>query len=460
MIPHRITNAFTRRIINCAIAITAGLVLGGCASNIKRDLGILKTHPDWRHRMLAAERLAWRGSPDVAPALIDSMKSDEELFVRNTAAQGLARLKDPRAVEPLISTMLQDIAVREEATKALAAIDGPTVEARLKSLARDKDPITREYSMEGLALLNTDGHLTDFIEETMADPSPSVRRQAVRALRATSHPGSKPADPLVRFLLSYDEVTRAHAAEDMGLTQDGLYVPLLVEAAAGDRSESVRRAACGALGRIGSDEATDALIRLLDDRWAPVEAVLRGLAQTGRDRAVEPIIALYDREGFPRTEAVRALKELDGPRVTEFFQERLLTERGAVRRAIIDAMAEMRDRAAAQALIATFVSDPASQVRVVRVLEKIGGEEVIQFLARAAVDPEVNPAARRAAVQALKQEGGDATAELLREAALSQRPSVARAAREAMKALRLTPPLKPPDLEELRPLQFRPPPPR
>ncbi|MFQ5893796.1 MAG: HEAT repeat domain-containing protein, partial [Nitrospinota bacterium] len=387
------------------------------------------------------------------------MKSDEELFVRNAAARALGRIKDPRAIEPLIATMLQDIAVREEAGRALAAIGGPTVEARLQSLARDKDPITREYAMEGLALLNADGHLTSFIEQTMADPSPSVRRQAVAALGAAAHPAGQSADPLVRFLRSREEVVRVHAAVDMGLTQEAVYVPLLVEAAMGDEAEGVRRAACGALGRIGTDEATDALIRLLNDPRVPVNAVLRGLASTRQERAVEPIIAVFDRPGFPRREAVDVLAELGGPRVTAFFQERLRTERGAVRRGIIEALAEMENRAAAQALIDTFVSDPASQVRVVRALERIGGEEVVQFLARAAVDPGADPAARRAAIEALKKEGTEATAPYLQEAALSRRPSVARAAREAMRALGLPPPLRPPELEEGRPPRFRPPPP-
>ena len=212
-----------------------------------------------------------------------------------------------------------------------------------------------------------------------------------------------------------------------------------------------------ALGRIGSDDATDGLIRLLDDPRAPIEGVLRGLVSTRQARAVEPIIAHYDGEGFPRRAAVEALSELGGPGVTAFFQERLQTERGSVRRAIIDAMAEMRGRAAAQALIATFLSDSASQVRVVRVLEKMGGEEVVQFMAMAAVDPEVDPSARRAAVQALKNEGGEAAAAVLRRAALSRRPAVARAARQAMEALNLSPPLKPPELEELRRPRFRPP---
>jgi HEAT repeat protein len=440
---------------------TAWALAVGCSPPVKRELGVVKAHPDWRQRMQAANRLGvWGKSTEDVEALIEAMRSDEELFVRNAAAHSLGRIKDPRAIEPLITAMLQDIAVREEAVKSLAAIGGPTVEARIRSLSRSEDSLAREYAMGALALLNDDGHLTTFIEESMADPSPSVRRQAVEALRATTSKKGKPApDPLVRFLGSPEERIRLHVAEDMGLTQQPVYVPLLIEAATGDSSDGVRRKACVALGRIGTDDATDALVRLLDDPRAPPEAVLRGLVSTRQSVAVEPIIERYDRDGFPRRAAVEALSELGGPKVLAFFQERLADERGAVRRAIIDAMAEMRGRAASQALIETFLSDPASQVRVVRVLEKMGGEDVIEFLARAAVDPDVDPSARRAAVQALKNESGETTDAILRQAALSRRPAVARAARQAMEALELSPPLKPPDLEELRRPRFSPPPP-
>ncbi len=457
MAAYRFPSGLSRAIVWCFVATVAAYVVG-CSPPVKRELGIIKAHPDWRERMQAANRLGvWGKSSEEVEALIEALRSDEELFVRNAAAKALGRRKDPLAIEPLITAMLQDIAVREEAIKSLAAIDGPTVEARLLSLARSQDPIAREYAVGALALLNGDGHLTAFFEETMEDPSPSVRRQAVEALRATASGKGQQEDPLVRFLRSSEERIRLHAAEDMGLAQQPIYVSLLVEAATGDASEEVRRAACVALGHIGSDDATDGLIRLLDDPRAPIEGVLRGLVSTRQARAVEPIIAHYDSEEFPRRAAVEALSELGGPGVTAFFQERLRTERGSVRRAIIDAMAEMRGRAAAQALIATFLSDSASQVRVVRVLEKMGGEEVVKFLASAAVDPEVDPSARRAAVQALKNEGGEVVAAVLRRAALSRRPAVARAARQAMEALDLSPPLQPPELEELRRPRFRPP---
>ena len=454
----RLNDGSQQRGLGALVALAAFLLLlGGCEASLERNTGVLKAHPNWRQRMLAAERLGWKKSPEAVAPLIEAMKSDEDLFVRNAAVHALGQLKDPSAIEPLLAAMLHDIAVREEASKALAAIGGPTVESRLVSLTRDKDPINREYAVEALALMNSDGHLSAFFEETMMDPSPTVRRQAAEALRAAKPPAGQPSDPLARFIRSPDETIRTHAAEDMGFTQDGAYVPTLIETATNDESAEVRYAACVALGRIGTEEATDALIRLLDDPRVPTDAVLAGFVHAGRERAVEPIIASYERDGFPREEAIDTLAAIGGPRVTEFLQERLATERGAIRRAIIDALADARDLSAAQALIAAFVSDPASQVRVIRTLEKLGGEKVIRFLAKTAVDPDADPAARRAAVRALKKDGAQAEVYLLREAALSQRPEVVLAAREAMEALGLTPPLQPPDLEEARPLRLPPP---
>lgn len=437
------------------------VLMAGCAPppNPQRDAGVLKAHPNWRERMLAAERLGLSRWSEAVPSLIEALRSDEDLFVRNAAAQSLGRLGDPRAVEPLIAAMLQDIAVREQASKALAAIDGPIVETRLKSLARDQDPIARGYALEALALLNSDGHLSPFLEEGMKDSSPSVRRQAAEALRASTSKEGQPTDPLIRFLRSPDPLIRAHAVEDMGLTQEASYVPFLIESSSNDPDEGVRGAACVALGRIGTDEATDALLRLLADPRAPTEEVLMGLAYTHKERAVEPIIAAYEREGFPRQEAIATLAELGGSRVTDFFKERLEVERGSVRRSVMGALADMRDQAAVEALIAAFESDPANQVRAIRALENIGGEKVMRFLARTAVDSEVSPAARSAAIRALRKRGSEAAEGLLREAALSRRPAVAQAARDAMEALGISPALKPPELEEDDYERFKPPPP-
>ncbi len=456
----RPTKALFRAGAFLAAALVATIVgLSGCVANPERDAGILKAHPKWRHRMLAAERLAIAGDTGSVPDLIEALRSDEDLFVRNAAAQALGRLKDPRAVEPLIAAMLQDIVVRDEAAKALAAIDGPIVETRLMSLARDTDPIAREHAVTALGLLNIDGHLSAFFEAAMADPASAVRRRAVEALGASSPSPGKATDPLVRFLRSSDATIRAHAAEDMGLRQEQAYVPFLIEAATDDADEGVRGAACVALGRIGTDEAADALIRLLEDRRAPAVQVLKGLVFAKKDKAVEPIIEAYGRKGFPRHSAVEALAEFGGPRVTAFLTDRLRVERGATRRAVLDALAEMKDQASVEALIAAFESDPANQVRIIRALEGIGGEAAMRFVARAAVDAEASPAARSASVQVLKRAGAKAATEVLREASLSGTPAVAQAAREAMEALGLPPASPAVAREEGRPPPFKPPPP-
>lgn len=460
MPPLQAITAFAQRRAPLTAALAAALFfLSSCMPNPERDAGILKAHPKWRQRMFAAERLGMSKSPEAVPALIEALKSDEDLFVRNVAAEALGQIRDPSAIEPLISAMLRDIAVREQASKALAAIDGSIVETRLKSISRDKDPIARGYALDALALLNTDGHLSAFFEESMKDPSPSVRHRAAEAIRASASSEDQPSDPLVGLLRSADPVVRANAIEDMGLSQEAAYAPFLIEAASKDSEESVKQNACVALGRIGTDEATDALIHLLDDPKAPTRAVLRGLVYTKKERAVEPIIATYGREGFPREEAIGALAEIGGPKVTDFLKERLKVERGSLRRSILDAFADMREKSAVDTLIASFENDKDNQIRIIKVLESIGGEEVMRFLARKAVDTEANPASRSAALGALKAQGSEAAADLLREAALSRRPAVAQAAREAMEALGITPTLKPSGPEDTPPKRFKPPPP-
>jgi HEAT repeat protein len=258
------------------------------------------------------------------------------------------------------------------------------------------------------------------------------------------------ADPLVGFLQSPRALIRVHAAEDMGWSRNEAYVPLLEKASVEDPDERVRQAACVALGKISTQEAAEFLIGLLDHPKAPTVGVLRGLALTRRPEVVEPIIKAYGREGFPRREAVEALLEIGGARVEAFLRERLPLERGPVREVIVEALARLRDRASAQVLMASFFEDPASQLQAVRALEKIGGPEAVRFLARIAVEPETNPAARRTALRALKEmpESKEEAAEVLRRAALSRQPAVAQAARQALKFLGLSPPLEPPPMGE------------
>ncbi len=87
---------------------------------------LLRNHPDWATRTLAAETLARLGQPEGRTALIEALRRDGYAFVREAAARALGRLGGEEAVAALNEAASADPEPRvREAARAAARGERP-----------------------------------------------------------------------------------------------------------------------------------------------------------------------------------------------------------------------------------------------------------------------------------------------------------------------------------------------
>ena len=250
------------------------------------------------------------------------------------AAEGLGRLRDPRAVKPLVACLVADnAALRRAGAEALGNLGLPNFNKIFAGNAEDwrrlgacGDPRGIVWLVEALA---KNAHDLAVIAESLGksgDP---------RAVR-----------PLVGCLDSWDEGTRKAAADGLQGIGAAHGPQLLVEAlpdasakersalvdillrlrdaravlpviqVAGHASAEVRQDAAYALNRMGDIRACETLIKLLDDQAGGVRAnAAEGLGRLRDRRATGPLIkALGDEDGNVRQIAAEALNGIGEPK--------------------------------------------------------------------------------------------------------------------------------------------------
>jgi len=103
-----------------------------------------------RSRIFSSGKKAMQqiGCPELIVVLQDQRKDPE---VRKNAAKALGKIKDPRAVEPLIATLKdKDSDVRWHAARALEKIQDPRAVEPLIATLKDKDSEVRWHAAEAL----------------------------------------------------------------------------------------------------------------------------------------------------------------------------------------------------------------------------------------------------------------------------------------------------------------------
>jgi HEAT repeat protein len=199
-------------------------------------------------------------------------------------AMALGKLKDPRAVEPLIGVMLHllDKDAAREAIVALGELRDP------RALEPLIDTVTGRIRMDT-----------------------EMRREAVVALAKLKDP--RAVEPLIVALNENDEQLRLAASVALGVFKDPRAVEPLIGALK-HTDPDVRRAAAGMLGAPNDPRAIEPLAEALkdDDQRVRVHAA-ESLAKLKDPRAVEPLIEALNADGIVvrsiAGEALHKLKE-------------------------------------------------------------------------------------------------------------------------------------------------------
>lgn len=107
-------------------------------------------------------------------------------------------------------------------------------------------------------------HFNDFVTFLEKDPDYLVRAQAAAALGKLKNTQATPA--LLKALSDPSQWVRVDAINALGAINDPAAIPALHKTLGEDISPDVRRTTARILGKIGSPESIDTLIKALEDR--------------------------------------------------------------------------------------------------------------------------------------------------------------------------------------------------
>jgi HEAT repeat protein len=392
----------------------------------------LRSAPKWRDRAFAAELLGRVGGAKAVPALLDTVQATrtEDSDVREIALRALARIADPRAVEPLIA--------------ALSSADTWLT-------ARIADILTRhgEAAVDPLMALLT------------GSPHPPARAWAANVLGEVGAQRAFPA--LVRALNDGNDEVRGKAATALGRLGDRRAIHHLLEHLLTDPAPFVRvRIAC-TLGQFGGPEVIDRLVHALRDPawWVRMRSV-EALEQIGPEAEGPLLVALDDADGTIRGRAAAALERLGvaeslvrmivtgensaeasdmlvrlstgGAR--ELLVELMRHSSPAVREAVITAVRRGRRGDLTTEVMHSAAHDPEPSLRAaaLETLRSNRADQAVPMAIGALSD--TDPQVRTAAARLLGELGGRDTVDVLRQRTSDPEPSVRAAAAAALGALR------------------------
>jgi HEAT repeat protein/beta-lactamase regulating signal transducer with metallopeptidase domain len=213
--------------------------------------------------------------------------NDENERVRQQAIQGLATMRDPRAVPALIKALQsRDAHVRRIAVSSLSQFDTPEAAQGLVVALKDENADVRRHAISALGRRRDDKY-ADALVGAMRDENPDVRRQAVAAL-ARAGQSAAVVGALVQALKDSNADVRQRAAASLARTQSPEAVPGLI-AALKDANPDVRQMSAVALGAIADPRAIDALTAALKDMDAEVrERAAVALSRIARGQRRRP----------------------------------------------------------------------------------------------------------------------------------------------------------------------------
>jgi HEAT repeat protein len=227
------------------------------------------------------------GGGDPTAQWVKKLKENDPA-ARGKAAWELGELRDPRAVEPLISTLKdRDVDVQAEAIIALGKVGTPAVPPLIECLS-EREPRLRKNAVAALGVIQDQRSVNSLIP-LLYDRDGDVSRAAIWALGKKMRSPSA-VRPLIGLLRVEDRALRMNAAEALGEMGDARAVSPLIEAL-GHPDAHFRYRVAGALGGLRDKRAVEPLIAALDDDYCYVRwNVVWALGEIGDPRAVGPLI--------------------------------------------------------------------------------------------------------------------------------------------------------------------------
>lgn len=401
---------------------------------VDRYVERLRTARKWRVRAFAAELLGRVGNAKAVPALLETAQAtrSEDADVREIALRGLARIADPRAVEPLVA--------------ALKSAENWLAPRIADILVRHGEPVVEP--------------MLAFLREQTRHPARAWAANILGELKA-----HRAFPALVAALKDLDDEVRAKAAGALGKLGDRRAVTYLLDHLLSDPAPFVRARIAGTLGQFAGNEVIDRLVRALGDPawWVRMRSV-EALEQIGEAAETPLAVALDDPDPEIRIRAAVALERLGVPTrllaeidrqsdtpethamlakfgvagARELLAEHLYHHGARVRRAIVAAIRKADRRDLASELIDRARQDEDALVRAasLETLHALGAREAVPAALDALGDADER--VRAEATGLLGDLGGAELAAVIQPRSTDREPLVRAAAARALGLIRAT----------------------
>jgi HEAT repeat protein len=361
------------------IALTCVALFCGCGfclsgygqtDDVLHEIDNLKD-PGWGIREAAARNLGKMGDPRAVPALIVALQ-DQDPRLDLFAADALAELRDPRAVEPLITLAKQtrNTEAADEANVALGEFkDARAVDSLIDTLNRTKepwkeekiasslgrigalaipqltaelknpDPVISAHALDALGWIN-DPQATEALIGHLKDPDAGIREAAVTGLAGHAQAAGILVSP-------FDLATwlRSARGSQAPTPRDARAPSLLIEALKDPDSEIQCSAALG-LGELKIAAAVDPMVVLLREPAGGGKCAARGSSITTLHQAIVIALGLIGDSGAANA-LINALADPDQ----------------TVRMRSADSLGKIRDERATMPLVALLDDNNPSVVR-------------------------------------------------------------------------------------------------
>lgn len=329
----------------------------------------------------------------------------EDADLRCDTARTLGKIKETKAVQPLIDSLANDSEsdVRIMATESLGMIGSPkAVDTLITALLAEE----------------TDMPIDDDNEFDW-DPQWDIQLHAARALGKIKDP--KSIDPLVK-LLKEEEAMDISDTIIWALSQipDDRSMQIIIELLK-DNDPILRRRAAKVLGNMDRPEAATALMDALLDLDANVRINAARALSTKKDSSilVALVLLLKDPVGEVKSEVAKIISEMGRPQTADHIMPLLDDEDVDVVGQAIEILGDLKESRAAEKMI-ELLADPTlpHKHKIATALSKIKNLDSLKPLADLARNRKEESMARTEAINAVAEIAGDLTLEVLQDCAL------------------------------------------
>ncbi len=303
----------------------------GFAQSSVEELAARLESSDARTRRDAARELGEDGSSEAISVLNEAVR-DIDRNVRRTVLDALLSVRRPDAAPGLIAFLEDELSEnRRDAIGGLVDIHN-----------REAPPGRRERAMDWLLRRE---------QAFVLDPLRPVEPRIVEALSGR--------------LTDDEEDNRELAAEALGALRAATAVGALAAAASEDLEDDVRREAIRALGAIGTDEAGERLLSMVEEPELR-EQVVRALGRFAYRPSVTALIGVYDAdpESDVARDALEALARIGAEEARGTFYHELGSDDARRREFAAEGIGRIGDPALVDGMIRDFLREEDRRVQL------------------------------------------------------------------------------------------------